>query len=395
MRRLEYICDVSLPRLAWCAVLAESDDRVVVHHGPWIEFGNSAFVEGAWSGPYIEMGFPNALTLTGSGAALTPDGVLFATPTHSVEPLYVLRTRKRLFCSNSLRHALVSADDDIDLGYMFYDVDIMSLRYGIQPRKSQIPTRKRNWVTVHRRCNLIVRKNLTLTVMPQRQRGAFRYYSDYRTFVDEQVLLTTEYSAHPRRALRYTPLSNISTGYDSTAAAVIARAAGCRESVTFHTASDGSNDSGKEIGHILGLDVSEYDPDAYHIRNDLPEAEFAATGGSGGNVVMTAYEKQLSGKLLLTGFYGDIAWERDCKSSESMVTTAGSGADMIYFRTRVGFLHFAVPSIGYSEFTSIQKIANSEEMRPWRLQRNEYDRPIPRRIIEEAGVASELFGQRK
>src|SRR4029079_213327 len=69
--------------------------------------------------------------------------------------------------------------------------------------------------------------------------------------------------------------------------------------------------------------------------------------------------------------------------------------DLIYFRTRVGFLHLAVPSIGYSEFISIQKIANSEEMRPWQLQRNHYDRPIPRRIVEEAGVASELFGQRK
>lgn len=68
---------------------------------------------------------------------------------------------------------------------------------------------------------------------------------------------------------------------------------------------------------------------------------------------------------------------------------------MLYFRTRVGFLHLAVPSIGYSEYASLLRIANSEEMRPYSLHRAEYDRPIPRRILEEAGVARELFAQSK
>src|SRR5262249_8255025 len=158
----------------------------------------------------------------------------------------------------------------------------------------------------------------------------------------------------------YTPLATLSTGYDSTAASVIARAAGCRECVTFHAASEESDDSGKQIGHILGLNVTEYDPEAFKIRNDLPEAEFAATGGGGGNVVMTTWEQQLGGKMLVTGFYGDAAWERvNNKGGVDMVSWDSAGADLIYFRTRVGFLHLAVPSIGYSEFTSVQKITNS------------------------------------
>jgi hypothetical protein len=395
MRRIECICDVSLPRLAWCAVLTESDNTFFVHHGSWIELDDSSFVEGAWSGPYIKMGFPHALTFTGSGATVTSDGVLFATPTHSVDSLYVLRVGKRLHCSNSLRHVLASADDDIDPSYMFYDVDINLYKFGIEPPPTaRVPTRNRNWVTIHRCCNFIVGKDLTVSLLPKRHRGAFRDYSDYRIFVNEQVLLTIENSADPQRSIRYIPLSTISTGYDSTAVSVIARAAGCREYLTFHTASDGSNDSGKRIGHILGLNVSEYDPDAYHTRNDLPEAEFAATGGSGGSVVMTACEQELCGKMLLTGHYGDEIWERANEDRTDTVTGA-AGSDMIYFRTRVGFLHLPVPSIGYSEFISIKKIANSREMCPWRLQRSEYDRPIPRRIAEEVGVPSELFGQRK
>jgi hypothetical protein len=114
-------------------------------------------VEGAWSGPYIKMGFPHALTFTGSGAALTPGGVVFATPTHSLEPLYVLRAGQRLHCSNSLRHVLVSADDDIDPGYMFYDVDITMQAFGTKRYKSRIPTRDCNYVTLHQMPGKIAR----------------------------------------------------------------------------------------------------------------------------------------------------------------------------------------------------------------------------------------------
>ena len=58
MWQLDFIQSSSLPRLAWCAVIGESDHKVVIHHGRWIEVGKSPFVEGAWSGPYCEMDFP-------------------------------------------------------------------------------------------------------------------------------------------------------------------------------------------------------------------------------------------------------------------------------------------------------------------------------------------------
>ena len=39
MWQLDFIQSSSLPRLAWCAVIGESDHKVVIHHGPWIEVG--------------------------------------------------------------------------------------------------------------------------------------------------------------------------------------------------------------------------------------------------------------------------------------------------------------------------------------------------------------------
>jgi hypothetical protein len=396
MWQLDFIQSSRLPRLAWCAVIGESDHKVVIHHGPWIEVGESSFVEGAWSGPYCEMDFPHATTFTGSGGILTSDGVLFATSTSTIEPLYALRDKNGIHCSNSLRLVLSSGADDIDDDYCYYDIDITWMAFGITRSISRIPTRGRNWVTIHRYCNLLITSDLSLKVQTKERPEPFVSYANYRTFLDEQVSLTIQNSADARRLVRYAPISTISSGYDSTATSVIAKGAGCKEFFTFAISGDGTNDSGKLIGNSLGLEVTEHDPTAYCSRNNLPEAEFVATGGGGGSVVFTALEDRLAGKILLTGNYGGEAWERaDNKGGVNMASWDCAGADMLYFRTRVGFLVLAVPSIGYSEYASLQRIANSEEMRPYSLHREEYDRPIPRRIVEEAGVARELFGQSK
>jgi hypothetical protein len=396
MHQFNYLCDPTLPRLSWCAVLHAKDDRIVVHHGPWIEVTQSSFVEGAWSGCYSEMRFPHAITFTGSGALLTPDGLLFATPTHSVEPLYLLRANKTLYCSNSLRLILSCANDDIDYGYLYYDLDITSMAFGLKRSISQITTHNGNCIKMQFYCNVNICRDLSISVLQKPQISPFAGYSDYISFLTNQVLSTIKNSGDARRSVRYTPLSTISTGYDSAATSVIAKKVGCKEFITFATSQDGANDSGKLIGRILGLEVVEFDPGAYRSRDDLPEAEFVATGGGGGSVIFADLQDRLHGKILLTGNYGGEAWERaNNRGGVDMVTWDSAGADMLYFRTRVGFFHLAVPSIGYSQFTSLRTISNSEEMRSWTLNREEYDRPIPRRIVEEAGVARELFGQSK
>src|SRR5262245_15989026 len=76
MWQLEYVRADNLPRLAWCAVLTKNENTVVVKHGPWLATTDRGFVEGAWSGPYAEMGFAAAITFTGSGGLLTPSGLL-------------------------------------------------------------------------------------------------------------------------------------------------------------------------------------------------------------------------------------------------------------------------------------------------------------------------------
>jgi hypothetical protein len=56
-----------------------------------------------------------------------------------------------------------------------------------------------------------------------------------------------------------------------------------------------------------------------------------------------------------------------------------------------GFIYFPVPILGFGSYERILSISRSPEMEDWQTF-NEYDRPIPRRILETKGVPRELFG---
>jgi hypothetical protein len=67
---------------------------------------------------------------------------------------------------------------------------------------------------------------------------------------------------------------------------------------------------------------------------------------------------------------------------------------MAELRLVIGFIHLPLPYIGARRKEDIVKITESPDMDPWRLG-NTYDRPIPRRIAEEAGISRHAFGHFK
>jgi hypothetical protein len=60
----------------------------------------------------------------------------------------------------------------------------------------------------------------------------------------------------------------------------------------------------------------------------------------------------------------------------------------------VGFIQVPLAFIGARRKADIVNITESSEMSPWRLGNN-YDRPVARRIAEEAGLPRQMFGQSK
>jgi hypothetical protein len=197
-----------------------------------------------------------------------------------------------------------------------------------------------------------------------------------------------------RRKGRYAPLATISSGYDSPAVARLASEAGCKEAITFGSARPGyeeEDDSGRDIAAILGLEVREFDRLQYRSMETYPEAEFLAYGAG----VFAPLADVLAGRVLYTGYLGDAVWNRVSRrvNTELLMLYPG-GSSLGEFRLRVGFIHFPLPTVGYIRHPSIYAISNSRELETWALG-NDYDRPIPRRLLEELGVPRTAFGRTK
>ncbi len=155
-------------------------------------------------------------------------------------------------------------------------------------------------------------------------------------------------------------------------------------------------DSGVDVARQLSLAVVERDPSDIRKQDLLKEADFIAVGTGGDDLPLAAFENLLPSKILFTGFHGDKIWARENDHvTNDIVRGDPSGASLENWRLKVGFLNLPVPFLGCTQHPSVHAISNSEEMRPWSVAPQEYDRPIPRRIVESAGVLRGTFALEK
>jgi hypothetical protein len=396
--RLSYRMVPTLPRLAWCARVERRMAGATVTHGPWVETNDHFFSEGAWDGDFREGGFAASVAFFGSGAAVVDDDLVFATATHTYERLHSIMKQDALLVSNSLAFLLSQAGEEIDPAYPFYDVDLMSFKLGVRRVTRSIPTRSGAAVRLHYCCNVVVDERLRIREQPKRYCEPFTDFAQYTSYLRTEVTRLAANASDDGRARRYEPLSSVSAGYDSPAVSLFAREVGCTEAITFTEARPGygaSDDSGTAIGELLGLEVHEFSRTSYMHRQDCPEAEFLASGTGGEEVVFVAAEDLLGGRLFFTGYFGDAAWSRRWPHAGSEFRVRHpAGASFAEFRLRIGFINFALPVLGFIHQLGIHRISNSDEMRLW-CTGTGYDKPIPRRLLEEAGVPGSMFGQQK
>lgn len=399
---LDYHLDPSLPRLAWCAQVRRAEARIQVRHGPWVETQADCFFEGAWDGPYEAARFDLAETLAGSGGRLTATGMVFAGPSHTLERLYTARVDDTMYVSNSLPFVLAEANLDLDLSHPDYFFDFLHYyRLGIHTTDKSIPTAQPQRVYLHDCCNLLVASDLTLTRLEKPLSPPPKTFADYVGFLSGTVNRVCRNAQHPQRRHVYRPLAMLSQGYDTTAVATLASRAGCREAITFRKSGSERgyiDDSGATIGRYLGLSVTEYDREDFWQKRGLVEAEFYLNPYPVTDRGMVILADRLGGALLLTGRHGENFWSTDSRRAlpllQEPTAILMSGAIPAEFRLRVGYIHFAVPYAGALHAPQLYRITCSPEMRPWSIG-GDYDRPIPRRIAEEAGVPREIFGQVK
>jgi hypothetical protein len=391
----------TLPPLAWCARVDRGNDTADVFHGNLVETRPHAFIEGLWNGPFDAFDFVGATIVAGTGGAAEPERVRFSTSTDHLGALFTIAKRGSVYVSNSPAFVLTVAEEALDDAYPFYGYDFVRIqRQGLFCPNGRLRLRSRAKLGVHFMTIIDVDARGRMTFEPHRLCAAPTDYRSYEKMLREGTRTVLANGADPARKHRYAPLVPLSRGYDSTAAAVLGRAAGCTEAFSFEDPRrpNPKRDSGASNARFfLNMRCPTYSRWQYLTLDRAVEAEFGYLVASC-RAPLAGAEAQLPGRVLLFGEGGDSIWDAEAAKNASRLGKSwlrrAHGISPIEFRLRVGYQAFAPATIGARHNEAIHRIATSDDMKPWTIG-GDYDRPLARRLIEEAGIPRDQFATRK
>lgn len=395
-----YTIKKNLPPLSWLAIVSENCDTIEVVVGSTVETFDSFFVSGVWDGDFKTGDFEQCNFSCCTGAKLKDDYVLFLTPHHLNACIFSVREEKKIYLSNSLSFLLAYTNKGLDPNYYDYDTDFCCETLGERnlkpPYHSSAPLLENSSVNIYSFCKIKIDRSFTVILERRSSKFHFANYSDYYNAVTCTLKLLYDNSRDPSRKSPYGMIATISRGYDAPTCATFARGIGCEEAFSFNRPEHYRNDCGTEIAKILGYKkIHELDGDHVKSNNEFIEAADFASGDTGSMITFEGHKELFSNKLLFCGFRGDFVWSINHKPNNDLLDVTETSSENSYeVFLKSNTVLILIPYIGADHATDIFNISVSDEMKYWRLGRW-YDRPICRRVVEEAGVGREMFGQRK
>lgn len=382
-----------LPPLAWIVTMSGGSASIEVGRGVEICVANGvqyAF-EGAWDGQFEACGFAKAENFFGSGVSFADGRITFSTATHTLDCLYVFFAPEQVLVSNSLAFLYQRAGLKMQPGSGISS-RVLSIIKGLRVADKVLHEDANGRLERLAVCNFEIRDGAVQSKI-KAQAPNFDSFETYHAYLGDRFAQILANAADPMRKRRYEPLTTISTGYDSTVCAVLTANKGGKYAVTIGSERYGASDSGASIAEILGLSCTVLPRHQVQDSPDLPQAEFVASG-CGGDAVMANLAPHFRGAIVTTGYHGGRMWDIHHTPTDDMVRGDPSGSGLTEFRLREDFIHAPLPFIAAPRQEDLLQIARSDEMAPYRLG-GSYDRPVPRRIVEEAGVPRAAFGQHK
>jgi hypothetical protein len=414
---------MALPGNSWLIEIADGRVQRQVAGGR-VETSADFLAEGAWAGDFSAAGALGSPFRCGSGVIFEDGRLRIFAPSHSLDPVYCFlpASRRAAFVSNSAQMIVAAAPEarpdslgdararsnSLKLGAGAYDRIVAATDRGAFFRMA--------WTTF----TLDLRTmRLSEDVLLSPGVAPFSDYQSFRATLLETMRAVVTNARDPARASPYGPIvATCSSGYDSAAVAVLARDLGAELAVTLATGRGGDDDSGVPIATALGLRCVEYprfgagmetrragDNQPY-IDADAVAGRFIEFLGSINHprdITYAALAEHAGGAIFTMGFQG-ATWEVTTTADPLVPRRDNSGAGLDEFRKRAGFVLLPPLFSVARHAVAVCAISNAPEMAPWRIggQRRGhgahasiYDRPIPRRIIEEAGVDRLAFGQKK
>lgn len=408
--KLVYTCNSCLPKLAWWAKVDCLKKTVVVEHGNSVECREKFFIEGAWNGPFKNGDFATSDCVFGTGAVICGESPVFVSSSCTTDYLYYhQKTDEHVTVSNSLPLLLASIKHSLNPSFPGYNGINDSIIHGIDRYIREVPTLQGSVRRLMYR-NLLVDAG-GISEVEKDMPPFFSCYEEYYSYISDNYKLFVKNVREATRKTKIEICSTQSKGYDSTAVNAIAAKYGLDKVFTilkgknpnYFATQDAQvqvDDDGRKICSALGLTAIPIDRRAFE-GEFKKEYLYHAALHRNQDFNLKDIEKYLSDvSILLTGNLGEI-WATSkyyaCRpgninSELKRGDLAGHGLSEV--RLVVGFIQVPLIYLGARRREDIFRITESVEMDRWRLG-TAYDRPIARRIGEEAGIQREAFGQVK
>ena len=400
MNRIKYQAINVFPKLAWIAIIDEKQELITVHHGDYVECHDHWFIEGIWDGPFDTGNFHETDLIFGSGMKIEGEKITFVSSSSHAERLFYASHQQKFFVSNSLPCLLVFTDIDLD-PVKDYAKFFQSIEGGFGKYDKDVPVRDGCDKILNIIGDNLVYSSGKVSIETKTKKHHFSDFKSLINFIQEAFQRFKNNWESPSRKNKLQTFSTISTGYDSAAVSYFAARAGCHQFFTCVSSNmvgitclineQKIKDDGSCIAGFMGGQCIKFDQKDF--KQDLDNEIYLFPGMPYTRLtnflpMINHLDRLNKPSILFTGIGGDYAWGSDPKDSEYYDYGVLSLSEI---RLRAGFIHCPFLSWLGQFRPLLLEISRSEEMKQWSIG-NEYNRPIPRRILEEGGIPRKDFG---
>jgi len=409
--RIDFIHNSGMPKLAWSAKVEPQKQTISATIGDWVEILNNGFLEGVADDNFSSSSFDRTACIFGSGAIIRGEEITFVSSAATTDYLYwtVIDDGRVVHISNSLPLLLACLNDQLDKHCLNYSEINNSIALGINNYRKSIPTNKGA-------VNRLMYRNLRVSAegiaeIDKPLAPRFASFAEYFNYLSSSYERLAKNARDINRKRPMAIFSTQSRGYDSSAINAIAKD---HDIDLVFTVSKGKargllatqdqnlevNDDGTQICEKFGLPCMQIERRALENDSEHEALFYAAIDDNGDFNLQQIGTHVTQPTILLTGSLGEI-WYTASYSADKPGTINGDLVrgdlgthGLTEVRLEAGYIQLPLSYVGATSREDILRITESLEMNPWRLG-TDYDRPIPRRIAENAGLGREMFGQVK
>src|SRR5262245_58136023 len=223
MWQIHYQPLTELPKLMWLAVVRPDSKTLTVFHGPAVECRDRWLVEGVWDGEFARGEFHRSEHFFGSGLRIEGDRLYCVASSALVDRLFYCRREQTMVVSNSAIALLAFTHSQLDRSHD-YNVECASILQGLEKYQKEFtvlnPEIERFYQVYH---DNIVIDDAGVSFERRSKIHEIASFDEYFALLKDVLNRLKHNAASAARRTRLDTFTTISSGYDSTAVACLAK----------------------------------------------------------------------------------------------------------------------------------------------------------------------------